>query len=152
MEISKKNNCLQTDGNPMTDMSTRLFLKMLQKSVLITPHLIGVLVILGPSLGSYGNDRVFNTNSINPIFYYILNMEVKSQPLSNLVLGQNPPGQNPPRQNPPWTKSPLGQNPPGQNPPGQNPRTKSPHYILYTISPCHPNSKHLFNESVLRSV
>ena len=28
MEIIKKNNCLQADGTPMTDMSTGLFPKM----------------------------------------------------------------------------------------------------------------------------
>ena len=38
MEIMKKKNCLQADGTPMTDMSTRFFPKMLQKSVLITSH------------------------------------------------------------------------------------------------------------------
>ena len=36
MEIMKKNNRLQADGTLMTDMSTRLFPKMLQKSVLVT--------------------------------------------------------------------------------------------------------------------
>ena len=53
-------------------------------------------------------------------------------------------------------KNPLGQNPPGKIPLDKIPRTKSPGqnppYILYTLSPCHPNSKHFFNESVLRSV
>ena len=38
MEIMKKNNCLQADGTPMTDMSTRYFPKMLKKSVLIASH------------------------------------------------------------------------------------------------------------------
>ena len=36
MEIMKKNNCLQADDTLMTDMSTRLFPKMLNKSVLVT--------------------------------------------------------------------------------------------------------------------
>ena len=48
-----------------------------------------------------------------------------------------PPGKNPPRTKSPWTK-----------PPEQNPS----HYILYTVFPCHPNSKHFLNESVPRSV
>ena len=38
MEIMKKKNCLQVDGTPMNDMSTRFFPKMLQKSVVITSH------------------------------------------------------------------------------------------------------------------
>ena len=33
-----------------------------------------------------GNDRIFNTKSINPIFYYILNMEMKPQSLSNFCM------------------------------------------------------------------
>ena len=37
-------------------------------------------------LGPCGNDRIFNTNSINPFFYYILNMEMKSQSLSNFCM------------------------------------------------------------------
>ena len=32
------------------------------------------------------NDRILNTNSINPFFYYILNMEMKSQSLSNFCM------------------------------------------------------------------
>ena len=35
MEIMKKNNCVQADGTPKTDMSTRYFPKMLKKSVLL---------------------------------------------------------------------------------------------------------------------
>ena len=38
MEIMKKINCLQADGTLMTDISTKLFPKMLQKSVLVTSH------------------------------------------------------------------------------------------------------------------
>ena len=37
-------------------------------------------------LGPCGNDKIFDTNSINPIFYYILNMEMKSQSLSNFCV------------------------------------------------------------------
>ena len=37
-------------------------------------------------LGPCGNDRIFNANSINPIFYYILNMKMKSQSLSNFCM------------------------------------------------------------------
>ena len=37
-------------------------------------------------LGPCGNNRIFNTNSINPIFYYSLNMEMKSQSLSNFCI------------------------------------------------------------------
>ena len=52
-------------------------------------------------------------------------------------LGQNPPRTTSPGQNPPQDKI-----PPDKIPLDKVPRTKSPHYILYTISPCHPNSKH----------
>ena len=46
-------------------------------------------------LEPYGNDRIFNTNSINPIFYYILNMEMKSQSFSNFCMElQAPPHHN----------------------------------------------------------
>ena len=38
MEIMKKNNCLQADGTPMTDISTRYSPEMLKKSVLIASH------------------------------------------------------------------------------------------------------------------
>ena len=74
------------------------------------------------------------------------NITIKSQGSRTKYPRTKPSRTKSPGQNPP------GQNPPGQNPPGQNPRTKSPHYILYTASPCHPNSKHCLNESVLRSV
>ena len=37
-------------------------------------------------IGPCGNDRIFNANSINPIFYYILNMEMKSLSLSNFCM------------------------------------------------------------------
>ena len=53
----------------------------------------GLLVILGPSLGPYdlrtlwktGNRRC-DTNSINPTFYYILDIEMMSQSLSNFFM------------------------------------------------------------------
>ena len=46
MEIMKKNNCLQADDTPMTDMLTRYFPKMLKKSVLdsLTLHLKKLLI------------------------------------------------------------------------------------------------------------
>ena len=37
-------------------------------------------------LGPCGNDKIFSINSINPIFYYTLNMEMKSQSLSNFCM------------------------------------------------------------------
>ena len=62
------------------------------------------------------------------------------------------PQTKPPRQNPP-DKIPLDKiSPRTKSPRTKCPWTKSPHYILYTVSPCHPNPKHFLNESVPRSV
>ena len=45
-------------------------------------------------LGPCGNDRIFNINSINTIFYYILKMEMKSQSLSNVCMEPQAPARH----------------------------------------------------------